>query len=118
MKEKVNAPIEILIAFVKTGKSSIVCNILSKSRETHHMVFRGTGSTNVNDLAEVFGFGLRSTEVVVALIKPENAEDLVDEIALKLNMQISANGIVFTVPISGASSSSLKMLNVKQGEIK
>ena len=118
MKDKINAPIEILIAFVKSGKSDTVCNILSKSKEVHHMVFRGKGSTNVNDLAEIFGFGLRSTEVVIGLIKPENSECLTEEIASKLNMQVSANGIVCTVPISGASSSSLKMLNVKQGEIK
>jgi len=118
MENKINAPIEGLITFVKSGKGEIVCKILSKAKETHHIVFRGKGSTNANELIDFFGFGLRDTEVVIGLIKPENSEDLVNEIAKKLDMQISTNGIVFTVPISGASSSSLKMLDVKQGEIK
>lgn len=111
--EKKNAPIEMLIAITREGKGEIVCKILSREKEFHHMVFRGKGSTNVSDFAELFGFGLRDSDVVVGLIKPENAEDLVEEIAKKLSMHVSSNGIVMTVPIDSMSSSTLKMLDVK-----
>ncbi len=117
-KKKRNAPIQILVAVVGAGKSEMVARILNKERECHHVVFRGKGSTTNSDLADFFGFGLRDSETVVAIVRLENSEDLVEEIATKLKMHISKNGIVFTVPIDSATSSTLKMLEVKKGDIR
>ena len=118
MEKKINAPITILIAVVKRGKSEVVCRILSRDGEKHHMVFNATGSTASSDLADIFGFGLRESEVVMAIVKPENAEELIEEISKRVGMHIADNGIVFTVPIEAASSSMLKMLELKGGDLR
>lgn len=116
MENKINAPIMILIAVVKRGKSEMVCRILSRGKEKHHMVFNATGSTASSSIADIFGFGLREAEVVLSIVKPENAEELVEEISKKIGMYVADNGIVFTVPIDSASSNTLKMLKFNGGK--
>lgn len=118
MKKKIDAPIIILIAVAKRGQGEQVCKILSRYEEKHHMVFNASGSTASSDIADIFGFGIRESDVVVSIIPPEDSEELIEEISSKLEMHIADNGIVFTVPIESASSSMLKMLDLKGGDLR
>lgn len=114
MKNK-KSPLQLLVAICEVGKAKLVEQLLAENDEGMHFVLLGWGTSD-SPAASLFGFGVLEREVVLAVVKNNNAPSLVQDIVDLLQLENGLNhGVVFTTDLSAAEQEFLTFCQ-KEGE--
>lgn len=108
---KIKPPFEILVCFANRGKGEKVVELLKQNEITNIVQLMGKGTTS-SEIADLFGFGVTERDVVACFVKSEKGSAMVETIYTDAELNINANGVVFTIQPSSAAANLLSFLNL------
>ncbi|MDR0315210.1 MAG: hypothetical protein LBH71_04590 [Oscillospiraceae bacterium] len=107
--------LKLLVAIVDAGKEQKVTEAIKSAHAHLHFQFRGEGTAN-SEMLDYLGLGSTDKSVTFCLVPYLMSHKITMKIASELHMAGSGNGIVFTLPLSGASNLIIKLLNEEINE--
>lgn len=100
---------EVLVVIVNRGKAEKVVKVLNNIRVDMQMTSLGKGSAD-SSMAEYFGLDVTEKEIVFAIIKLKDAEQILSVLNEKMKFTQKNTGLALTIPIKSATYNLLEQL--------
>jgi hypothetical protein len=114
-KLKMKSPLEMVTVVCNRGDGDIVLEILEANHIYNALIFNAEGTAE-SEVASLFGFGVVERDVVAALVEAEQCKAIVETLYSDLKLNLSKNGIVFSIKLSSATKQLLQLFTFALGE--
>ncbi len=101
MSKETAPDMQIMITIVDRGKGAAVAEICKSTNMHINFVALGSGTAS-SEILDYLGIGETRKDVLVTPVLKSKSHDVMFDIAYKMQLKNPGNGIIFTIPVSGA----------------